>query len=1204
MLSQEHFRACWKVLNSMLTANNGVYALPFLEPVSKSQVPGYYDVIKHPMDVSKIKSKLADKPSKSKYESVHAFKKDLELMLSNALTFNKADRDNPALTVYGCAKHLKSHLAKSWKTIVKPLLKQTAEEATEAHPSSAAPPPAPFDAAACQKILSTLARMPEAKGFYHEPMWEELYVELIEEPLALENVERMLERGTINSLQVFLDKVRTVFANCLSYFVEPVAHKKLRVPALTCLSAFNDMVWKDLPEALALRPKPGVTRAEWKKCCKVMESVLNREGKMLFVRSPDKYGVALPKYDTIIKEPMHLGLVQQKLHLDRYKTVKEFGLDMTKVFQNCITYNTEMGGNGEIIQVAKDLLSHFEKRYKDKIGGDLKQKKPKTGSIKAPKTHKEVGQSKGLSNQPQLRAMCKKILKKLMKSENCMYFLEPVDWKALNLPHYPTIIKHPMDLGTIKTKLERGEYGSVDDFAYDVRLVFKNCLKFNQEETKEFPIRTWAKAASDSFEQMYQQDLMPLVHPEETPPLVVPAPPKEEGQVEPSRVLPIKVKTTKKSPKNKAKGSPSSSAAFPQETDYKKLVERLMKDERALSFNAPFDYAAAGLLDYPKVVKKPMDFLTIKKKLTSHQYASADAFVEDMELVFSNCLLYNKDQSPEFPIRTWCEELRTKFRQMLDKLRKKHAEKEERRHQKDADGSGGKAKRSALPKATLIKVLEELSNLPACKDFRTPVPWKELGLDDYLDIVKQPMDLQTVRRKLNGNKYASSEEFAEDVRLMFNNCLLYNREESPEYPIRTWAKELLEFFETTLKTALDEVREKAEKEAEKARQKAIKKKSKPKPEPSPVKVKAPAVEPPPLAPEPKPAEEEEDLPPPPPPPPPAQPQSQPKLSPIPTIKIPVEAPIDPTPPPPSAAYPSVVKMKRKRVEDGEAELNERRRLKKEKKAKAKVKSKAKKTSPLGRDRGVVEGGEVWEGAEEWELCMRKVLDKFRKNEWALFYFDKPVLELFTDKAFHDSYLSIVSEPMDLRTIYKKLSKHRYATAEETLRDMELIFKNAEVFNSDPTDPVACNTRDAAGHLRQHWLNLFHESPIGDKAERDKLRKARDVVVSARPLKSANVMRVLKKLMSPSRAKVSQYFMELYDWERFNKRDYPLIVKRPMALSIVKSNVNSNRIKTLGEFAADVRLIFANCLLYNKDVPENKFIRDCAKSLSDVFEDAW
>ena len=32
-------------------------------------------------------------------------------------------------------------------------------------------------------------------------------------------------------------------------------------------------------------------------------------------------------------------------------------------------------------------------------------------------------------------------------------FLNPVDPIALNIPHYPTIVKHPMDFSTIERKL-------------------------------------------------------------------------------------------------------------------------------------------------------------------------------------------------------------------------------------------------------------------------------------------------------------------------------------------------------------------------------------------------------------------------------------------------------------------------------------------------------------------------------------------------------------------------------------------------------------------------------------------------------------------------------------------------------------------------------------------------------------------------------
>ena len=43
------------------------------------------------------------------------------------------------------------------------------------------------------------------------------------------------------------------------------------------------------------------------------------------------------------------------------------------------------------------------------------------------------------------------------------------------------------------------------------------------------------------------------------------------------------------------------------------------------------------------------------------------------------------------------------------------------------------------------------------------------------------MDLSTIKKKLNSNKYASKQEFISDVQLIWANCKLYNQEESTIY---------------------------------------------------------------------------------------------------------------------------------------------------------------------------------------------------------------------------------------------------------------------------------------------------------------------------------------------------------------------------------------------------------------------------------------
>ncbi|XP_069838873.1 bromodomain adjacent to zinc finger domain protein 2B isoform X23 [Dendropsophus ebraccatus] len=48
---------------------------------------------------------------------------------------------------------------------------------------------------------------------------------------------------------------------------------------------------------------------------------------------------------------------------------------------------------------------------------------------------------------------------------------------------------------------------------------------------------------------------------------------------------------------------------------------------------------------YKKVIKKPMDFATIREKLSSGQYPSFEAFALDVRLVFNNCETFNEDDS-------------------------------------------------------------------------------------------------------------------------------------------------------------------------------------------------------------------------------------------------------------------------------------------------------------------------------------------------------------------------------------------------------------------------------------------------------------------------------------------------------------------------------------------------------------------------------
>ncbi|CAL5212831.1 unnamed protein product [Lathyrus oleraceus] len=76
---------------------------------------------------------------------------------------------------------------------------------------------------------------------------------------------------------------------------------------------------------------------------------------------------------------------------------------------------------------------------------------------------------------------CSSLLEKLMKHKHGWVFNSPVDVEGLGLHDYFTIITHPMDLGTVKTRLNKNWYKSPKEFAEDVRLTFDNAMTYNPE---------------------------------------------------------------------------------------------------------------------------------------------------------------------------------------------------------------------------------------------------------------------------------------------------------------------------------------------------------------------------------------------------------------------------------------------------------------------------------------------------------------------------------------------------------------------------------------------------------------------------------------------------------------------------------------------------------------------------------------------------
>lgn len=102
-----------------------------------------------------------------------------------------------------------------------------------------------------------------------------------------------------------------------------------------------------------------------------------------------------------------------------------------------------------------------------------------------------------------------------------------------------------------------------------------------------------------------------------------------------------------------------------------KLLTELMKMPITLPFRQPVDPVKDNAPNYLEVVTHPMDFGTMKKKLSSDDYLSAQDFIDDIKLICDNAKLFNGETSIYAMI---CDDI-------ITEVQKNYCEKPENTHQ-------------------------------------------------------------------------------------------------------------------------------------------------------------------------------------------------------------------------------------------------------------------------------------------------------------------------------------------------------------------------------------------------------------------------------------------------------------------------------------------------------------------------------------------
>lgn len=285
-----------------------------------------------------------------------------------------------------------------------------------------------------------------------------------------------------------------------------------------------------------------MTRPRQKHVLRMIQNIKRTQSAANFNQPVDFVALKIPTYPDIIKKPMDLRTIEEKLKANGYSSVDEFTADFNQIVENTKIFN---GPEHAVTKGAYNIKASFDKQMSNLPGPDIVEpapadKKKKQSISSATKVAPPRRESRSsipgsarspIAGSPQTFALgpqgvplirrdstvddgrpkreihppaprdlpyanqkprkkkyqwelkfCQHVIDELTKPRYqaiAFPFLSPVDPVAQNIPNYHKIIKSPMDLGTVRSRLTQGQYENSKEFEADIRVIFQNCYKFN-----------------------------------------------------------------------------------------------------------------------------------------------------------------------------------------------------------------------------------------------------------------------------------------------------------------------------------------------------------------------------------------------------------------------------------------------------------------------------------------------------------------------------------------------------------------------------------------------------------------------------------------------------------------------------------------------------------------------------------------------------
>uniref|UniRef100_A0A8C7UUD5 Protein polybromo-1 n=1 Tax=Oncorhynchus mykiss TaxID=8022 RepID=A0A8C7UUD5_ONCMY len=509
----------------------------------------------------------------------------------------------------------------------------------------------------------------------------------------------------------------------------------------------------------------------------------------LFQKLPSK--VHYPDYYAVIKEPLDLRAITQRIQIGYYKSVTGMAKDVDLLVKNAKTYNepgSQVFKDANIIKKVfiqrKTEIDHAEPtktsvRIKNRrsaqgdrfsaitlalqYGSENDEDALLSGSV-----HYDEGESEAecLSSSMDMGNPVFQLYEAVRGGRNSQGPLLSEPFLQLpsrkEYPDYYQQIKHPIALQQIREKMKNGEYESVEQMDSDLTLMFENAKCYN------VPTSGISKRALRLQQILLKRELLRRGDEEEQDSILS----SDTGTGSTT-----KRKSHKKNMKNRMKALYAAVTEAREPGTNRRLCDLFMVKP------SKKDYA-----DYYKVILEPMDLKTIEHNVRSKRYATEEALMDDMRLMFRNARHYNEEGSQVYNDAGILEKI------VKDKRKELGASPEE-----DTDNMGSpklKLRKSGVsPKKSnkcltplqqrLNELYDAVRNYTDARGRRISTIFLRLPsraeLPDYYATIKRPIDMERLRSHMAGGRYQDVDALVEDFAVMFNNACTYNEPESLIY---------------------------------------------------------------------------------------------------------------------------------------------------------------------------------------------------------------------------------------------------------------------------------------------------------------------------------------------------------------------------------------------------------------------------------------